>query len=109
MTFDGVLPPDFDTLSLKTPILWGYPEKVGTTLPSFLARQSPFFLPYITLLSVLILVQCVRSDSHLDTHRLVNRFPLLRGRRGYHITLATLIIPDNRTLLVSQSILDASR
>ncbi|MCY4447087.1 MAG: hypothetical protein OXC02_11600 [Rhodobacteraceae bacterium] len=49
-------------------------------MPSFLARQSPFFLPYITPLSVLILVQCVRRGSHLDTHRLVDPYPLLRGR-----------------------------
>ncbi|MCY4445119.1 MAG: hypothetical protein OXC02_01460, partial [Rhodobacteraceae bacterium] len=55
------------------------------------------------------MVQFVRRGSHLDTHRLVNRFSLLRGRRGYYITLATLIIPDNRTLLVSQSIPNASR
>ncbi|MCY4445754.1 MAG: hypothetical protein OXC02_04735, partial [Rhodobacteraceae bacterium] len=40
-----LLVPDFNTLSLKTPILWGTLFKLGTTLPSFLARKSPFFLP----------------------------------------------------------------
>ncbi|MCY4445553.1 MAG: hypothetical protein OXC02_03720 [Rhodobacteraceae bacterium] len=57
----------------------GCPLKTRYYITLFLARKSPFFLPLHDQLSVLVLAQFMHPGSDPDTHRLVDRFHLLRG------------------------------